>query len=578
MVSNGKKIIVVGGVAGGMSVAARARRLSESAQITVLEKSGYVSFANCGLPYYLGQEITDESALLVHTPLSLRQRFNLDVSVNAEVIEIKPEEKIVIVKDLLSNSTFVQPYDELVLSVGAKPIRPNMRGIDLPGIFALRSIEDTRAVENWIRTKRPKNVVITGAGFIGLEMAEQMVHRGLEVTLVDGLDHVLGPIDKEMAELVHQELVKHGVKLLLGDRLKEFREPQHVQTKNEEPKSSWVLVGNEAPIPADMVIMGLGVRPDIEMARKAGIEIGELGGIKVDQYLRTSKPNIWAVGDAIEVVQPVTGKPALIALGGPANRQGRMVADNIFGGSSTYKGSMGTAILRVFGLTVATVGLSEERLRKESVAYEVVRIHPSHHAGYYPGAKRIDLKLIFELNTGRILGAQAIGEEGVDKRIDIIATAMKAGMTVRDLADLELAYAPPFGSAKDPINLAGMVACNILDKVVEQADWSEITRPDVCVLDVRSSKERANGYIPESLHIPLPELRERMSELPKNKIILVHCQSGQRSYFAARQLMQNGFKAKNLSGGFLTYMTSKSSIATPALELSTNKVLPVKAG
>ncbi len=566
-----RKIVIVGGVAGGMSAAARARRLSEQSEIIVFERGGYVSFANCGLPYYLGREISEERELILQTPKSLSERFNIDVRLNCEVTAIDTNGKKVTVLDRASRKTYNESYDELILSVGAKPIRPPVPGMDLPGIFTLRNMEDVEAIESWIVKQRPTKVVIAGAGFIGLEMAEQMTRRGFQVTLVDGLKRVLQPLDPEMSGLVEQELIKNGVSLVLGSRIQGFKAPGEIQTVAEEPKGCWVLAGNNLPFPADMVIVGLGVKPEVELARQASVSIGELGGIRVDQYLHTNVPHIWAVGDVIEVKHPVSDNWALIALGGPANRQGRSVADNIFGGQSAFKGSIGTAILRVFDLTVATTGLNEARLKEQEIPYQFVLIHPTQHAGYYPGACRVDLKLLFHKETGKILGAQIVGKEGVDKRIDVIATALAAQMTVRDLADLELAYAPPFGSAKDPINLAGMAASNLLDGFVEQADWQETYKEGTCLLDVRSTSERQNGFIPNSMHIPLPELRRRIAELPPASEILVYCQSGQRSYFAARQLKQMGLSAKNLPGGYLTWrMLSKEdkaeSIAIDNLE------------
>lgn len=555
-----KKIVIVGGVAGGMSAAARARRLSEEAEIIVLERSGHVSYANCGLPYYIGGEISSQRDLLVVTPELLKSKLNLDIRTHNEVIWIDRETKTVTVKNTVTELTYDETFDELILSIGAAPIRPNFAGIDQRGIFSLRNIEDVEAIDSWIRNMAPATAVIAGGGFIGLEMAEQLARRGLSVTLVDVKDQVLAPIDPEMATIVHDEMRKNGIRLILGKPIAGFREPAFnpgVGADGRSPESCWVEVGDSTWIPSDLVILGLGVRPEVKLARSAKIDIGERGGIRVNEHMQTSVPNIWAVGDAVEVWHPVSKTWTLIALGGPANRQGRIAADNIFGHETKYDGTLGTAILRVFDLAVACVGLNEGQLRQAKLPYEVVHIHPSHHAGYYPGAARLDMKVIFDAQTGMLLGAQVIGKEGADKRIDVLATAIKSRMTIRDLAELELAYAPPFGSAKDPINLAGMAGSNILDGYVEQVQWHELQEElnfaNVCVLDVRSKEERSRGFIEDSVHIPLPELRTRMRELQPEKTVVVYCQSGQRSYMACRQLKQHGFNVKNLSGGYLTY-------------------------
>lgn len=558
MPNSPRKLVIVGGVAGGMSAAARARRLSEDCQILVLEKGAFVSYANCGLPYFLGREITREQDLILQTPKSLKDRFNIEVRLQSEVIGIKPDLRTVTIKDLNSGVIYDEPYDELLLSVGAAPVRPQIDGIDLPGVFTLRSVEDVNEIENWIRLKTPEQVIIAGGGFIGLEMAEQFVHRGLQVTLLDGQSQVLNQIDPEMAELVHDELRSNKVTLLLGNRLEAIKSAFDIQATQPNPKCGLVVTSTGARIAADMVILGLGVRPEIKLAQNAGLVIGKLGGIRVNERLETSVAHIWAVGDAIEVRHPISGDWSLIALGGPANRQGRIAADNIFGGSEVYEGTLGTAILRIFQLSVAVVGLNESKLKAAAIPYEVVYAHPTNHAGYYPHAERLDLKVLFSPANGRILGAQAIGKEGVDKRIDVIATAIKAQMSVRDLAQLELAYAPPFSSAKDPINLVGMVASNVLDQMNNQIHWQDIASLDSAqyfLLDVRSSLEREKGFIPGSIHIPLPELRKRLQELPASKTAITYCQSGQRSYFASRLLKLRRFNVKNLSGGFLTWRT-----------------------
>jgi NADPH-dependent 2,4-dienoyl-CoA reductase/sulfur reductase-like enzyme/rhodanese-related sulfurtransferase len=559
-----KKIVIVGGVAGGMSAAARARRVSEDAQIIVVERSGYVSYANCGLPYFLGGEIESQDDLIVVTPEALRNKLNLDIRVNSEVVKIDPQSKVISIKETITGKAYQETYDDLVLSVGASAIRPRVPGIDLPGLFSLRSIEDVETIQSWFENQEPRTAVIAGGGFIGLEMAEQFMRRGLEVTLIDGKDQVLAPIDPEMAELVHKELRKKGVKIVLGKSIKGFSSPSEVIAENSTavPKSCWVLAGDHSPIPADLVILGLGVRPEVTLAREAGLTIGERGGIRVNEYLETSSSHIWAVGDAIEVRNPISNEWTLIALGGPANRQGRIAADNILGAKKTYAGTLGTAILRVFDLTVACVGLNEQQLKSSKIPYEAVYLHPSHHASYYPGAERLDMKVLFHKESGALLGAQVVGKEGADKRIDVIATAMKARMTIRDLSELELAYAPPFGSAKDPINLAGMAGTNVLDGLVEQVQWHQVetlNTANTCLLDVRSRAERERGFIPGSIHIPLPELRIRFSEVPKDRNIVTYCQSGQRSYNASRFLKQNGFSVKNLSGGYLTWNSMQTA-------------------
>jgi NADPH-dependent 2,4-dienoyl-CoA reductase/sulfur reductase-like enzyme/rhodanese-related sulfurtransferase len=552
-----KKIVIVGGVAGGMSAAARARRLSEKSEIIVLERSGYVSYANCGLPYFLGGEIESREDLVVQTPASLLSRFNLDIRVRHEVVEIDQKAKHVSIKDLTTGNTYRESYDDLILSTGASAIKPRVKGIDLAGLFALRSIEDVESIKKWFYAQKPRRAVIAGGGFIGLEMAEQLIRKGLSVTLIDSKEQVLAPIDPEMAALAHNELRKQGVKLVLGAPISAFLAPEEkISSFSDAPKSCWVLAGDNEPMPADLVILGLGIRPEVSLAREAGLVIGDHGGIRVNEKLQTSSPNIWAVGDAIEVRHPVSGEWTLIALGGPANRQGRIAANNILGASESYNGTIGTAVLRIFDLTVASVGLNEGQLKTSKIPYELVYVHPTNHASYYPGAARLDMKVLFNRATGVLLGAQVIGKDGADKRIDILATAIKGHMTIRDLAELELAYAPPFGSAKDPINLAGMAGTNLLDGILEQVHYDQIAtliESGVCLIDVRSAEERAQGFIRGSIHIPLPELRKRLFEIPSEKNIVTYCQSGQRSYIAYRQLKQKGFNVKSLSGGYLTW-------------------------
>jgi NADPH-dependent 2,4-dienoyl-CoA reductase/sulfur reductase-like enzyme/rhodanese-related sulfurtransferase len=548
-----KKIVVVGGVAGGMSAAARARRLSEKSEIVVFERSGHVSFANCGLPYVLGKEIAEKEELVVQTPSSLKDLLNLDVRINSEVIDIDLAAMTVKVKDLSSSNIYDESFDELVLSVGASPVRPPLPGIDLPGIFTLRAIEDLDRLDSWFEIKHPRNAVVVGGGLIGLEVAEQLLRRGLTVTIVEGQDQVLPPCDPEFARLAEQELQKHGIKLVLNSFIKEFKAPSGLNG----PKSCFVVAGEQEPLAADLVILGLGVRPEVALARKAGIAVGQRGGIAVDQFLHTNVPGVWAIGDAIEVVQPLNQQKTLAPLGGPANRQGRIVADNIFGKARPYEGTIGTAIVRVFDLTIGMTGLSEKLLKASSLPYEKAYLHPLHHAGYYPGAERLDIKILFHKENHRILGAQIAGKEGVDKRADVLATAIKGHLTVHDLAELELSYAPPFGSAKDPINLSGMIGVNAIDGVNVQCEWQEIpalAAGTYCLLDVRGEGERRRGFVPDSIHIPMPELRKRLAELPAGKTIYVYCQTGKLSYFASRMLSQAGFTARNLSGGYLTWL------------------------
>ena len=545
-----KKIVIVGGVAGGMSAAARARRLDEKAEITVLERTGNVSFANCGLPYYLGGEIKSYDALILQTPESLDARFNLDVRVGHDVRSICRETKTITGVNLTDGCEFSLGYDELILSVGAKPIRPTIPGLDKDGVFTLRNLEDTAAIDEWINTKRPQNAVVVGGGYVGVEMAEQLHQRGMKIHLVDGAANILPPFDTEMAELPQAELRRNGVELYLDSFLKEI--------VDGEGQVGIVKAGTAA-ISADLVILGLGVKPDSEIAKAAGLAVGPRGGIQVSPGLQTEDPHIWAVGDAIEVLNPISKETVQIALGGPANRQGRMVANNIYGGEQVYKGTIGTAILRVFELQVGATGLKEAQLQQAGFPYESIFLHPGHHAGYYPGAETISIKLLFNPETEEIYGAQAVGKCGVDKRIDVIATAIIAEMKVSKLAELELSYSPPFGSAKDPVNMAGMMAQNLIDGLVEQAQYHEVKsmNPEKEVLlDVRSNSERARGSIAGSLHIPLDELRSRLSELPKDKTLVAYCRSGQRSYFACRILNLNGFKSKNLSGAWLTYSRS----------------------
>jgi NADPH-dependent 2,4-dienoyl-CoA reductase/sulfur reductase-like enzyme/rhodanese-related sulfurtransferase len=550
------RIAIVGGVAGGASAATRARRLSELAEITIFEKGPYVSFANCGLPYYVGEEIKSESDLLLQTPQSFKNRYNIDVRVNSEVVEINRTDKKIRVKDLTSGNEYWHDYDYLILSPGASPLIPPVPGVLQEGHFVVRNVPDAVNIKNWIKEKKAKNAVIIGGGFIGLEMAEQMKRIGLDVTIVELLEQVLPVFDIEMAAWIHKELKSNGIKLYLKNPVKEFIPV----SGNENAKASIVKLANGEIIPADIVILCAGVRPETALAKSACIEIGESGGIKVNEYLQTNDKYIYAIGDAIEVKHLVTGRRCLIPLAGPANRQGRIAANNIFGRKSVYEGSLGTLVVRVFNLTAAATGANEKELKKSGIGFKTIHLHPLSHAGYYPGGSPVAIKLLFSPETRKVLGAQAIGTEGVEKRIDVIATAIKAGMTVDELAELELCYAPPFGSAKDPVNLAGMAAVNALDGLVAIARFDEVEelqRRGAIVLDVRTPAERENGFIPNSIFIPLDELRNRINELPRDKEIIVSCQSGQRSYFACRILSQYGFKVRNLTGSYRTWKTWK---------------------
>jgi NADPH-dependent 2,4-dienoyl-CoA reductase/sulfur reductase-like enzyme/rhodanese-related sulfurtransferase len=555
-IMNPHRLVIIGGVAGGASAAARARRLSEEAEIIVLERGPHVSFANCGLPYFVGGEIVNEEDLLVQTPKSLHSGFNLDVRVNSEVVSIDREAKTVNVRDLANGREYALPYDALVISTGAALLTPPIPGIEREGHFTVRNVPDVVRIKSWINENEGTRAVVVGGGYIGLEMAEQLVrHGGVSVSLVEALPQVMAPLDPEMAAWLHLELKQHGVELCTGSAVAAFEAPSDA----EPARASIVVLKDGRRLPADVVILGMGVKPESALAKAAGLEIGERGGIRVNQRMQTSDSAIYAVGDVVEVRDVITGAWSLIPLAGPANRQGRIAADNIMGRSASYQGTQGTAVLRLFGLTAGCTGANEKTLRAAGIACEVLHMHPASHAGYYPGAEPIAMKVLFAPDTGKLLGAQAVGRDGVDKRLDVFATALKAGMNMNDLAELELAYAPPFGSAKDPVNLAGMAAQNVLAGDVALAQWHEIATLDpakTLVLDVRRADERAKGHIPGSMHIPLDELRGRLSELPKDKEIIASCQSGQRSYFACRLLAQHGFKVRNLAGSWRTFSTA----------------------
>lgn len=550
-----KRIVIVGGVAGGASAAARLRRLCEHCEIIVLERGPHVSFANCGLPYLIGGEIEDEESLLLHSPASLRAQLNLDVRIRSEVRSIRRKDQVVIVAELETGREYELPYDALILATGAAPVRPLIPGIDRPGHFSLRNIPDTQHLEAWIKDCWYCRAVVVGGGYVGLEMAEQFERRGLQTTIVEGLPQVMAPLDPEMAAWLHNELRDNAIDLYLDDPVAAFEEPQ----PGETALASIVVLKSGRRIEADVVVLGLGVRPESRLAKEAGLEIGALGGIRVNQHLQTSDPRIWAVGDAIEVRDLVTSAWSFLPLAGPANRQGRVAADNIAGRATTYEGTWGTAILRLFRLTAGCTGANEKTLRKAGIPFQQTHIHPGSNAGYYPGAEPIAMKVLFSPGTGKLLGAQAVGRSGVDKRIDVFATALKGGLTIKDLVDLELAYAPPFGSAKDPVNMAGMTAQSVLSGDVRLLQWDDLEALDpdkVLLLDVRRADERALGFIPGSIHIPLNELRFRIFELPRDREIILTCQSGQRSYFAFRILTHHGFRVRNLAGGYRTWKTA----------------------
>ena len=541
-----RRVLVVGGVAGGASCAARLRRLDESVEITVFDRGPFVSFANCGLPYYVGNVIEDEGALIMASPDMFRQRFNIEVCTDTEVIGIDRQACVISVRDLRSGADRSERYDALVLSPGAVPIRPPVPGVDRDGVFAIRDIPDSRRIRAWISDHRAKTAVVVGGGFIGLEMVENLIHRNLTVTVLEKLLQVMPPLDPEMAAPIKEHLATHGVTLHLGDGLARI---------DENPRGGLTVVAESGVrLPADLVILAIGVRPETALARDAGLAIGSRGGIVVDAQMRTSDPNIWAVGDAVEVPDVLTGQETVLPLAGPANREGRVAAESIAGRATQFRGVQATAVVGVLGLTVASTGASEKGLRRAGVTnFERVYLHPGHHAGYYPGAQPIHLKLLFAKPDGRILGAQGVGLDGVEKRIDVIATAIQLGGTVHDLAAVELCYAPQFGAAKDPVNLAGMLAENVLNGDMPVADWLALGRTDALLLDVRESDEFAAGHLPNAVNLPLSQLRDRHAELPKNRDIWISCGVGQRAYYATRFLAQRGFHAWNLSGGYATY-------------------------
>jgi NADPH-dependent 2,4-dienoyl-CoA reductase/sulfur reductase-like enzyme/rhodanese-related sulfurtransferase len=547
-----RRILIVGGVAGGASCAARLRRLSEAAEIAIFDRGPYVSFANCGLPYYVGNVISDERALLVASRQLFRDRFNIEVFTDTEVLSVDPEARTINVRDLHGDVCRTERYDALVLSPGAAPIRPPLPGIDLPGVFAVRNIPDSRRIRSWIADRGAKEAVVVGGGFIGLEMVENLVRRDLSVTILEKLPQVMPPLDAEMAVPIIDHLRANGVGLHLGDGL--------ARIEQRDGGGLSVVAESGARLAADLVILAIGVRPETELAKRAALRIGPRGGIVVDAQMRTSDPHIWAVGDAVEVADVVTGQETVLPLAGPANRQGRVAAESIAGRATHFRGVQATAVVGVMGLTVASTGASEKGLRRAGVtAFERVYLHPGHHAGYYPGAQPIHLKLLFSTADGRVLGAQAVGREGVEKRIDVIATAIQFTGTVHDLAEAELCYAPQFGAAKDPVNLGGMLAENVLNGDMPAADWLALGETDAVLLDVRERDEFARGHIPRAVNLPLSELRTRYAELETDREIWICCGVGQRAYYATRFLAQHGYRARTLSGGYTTYQALRAA-------------------
>lgn len=541
------KLLIVGGVAGGASAAARARRLSEDAQIILFERGPDVSFANCGLPYYVGGEIAERDKLLIVTPERLQTRFKLDVRTRSSVEAIDRGAKKVRVRDLSTGRVYEESYDKLILAPGAAPLRPPIPGIDLPGIHTLRNLQDVDRIKEKVDAGA-RQVVVVGAGFIGLELVENFVRRGIAVTVVELQDQVLPPFDREMTTPIAEQLASKGVAVRLGDSAEAFE-------KSDDGLVVRLKSGQR--LPAQLVILGVGVRPENKLAVDAGLEVGPRGGIRVNDHLQTTDLDIYAVGDAIEVKDFVLGAPTQVPLAGPANRQGRLAADHIFGKEASYRGTQGTAIVRVFDLTAAMTGASEKALQRAKRAYRKVYVHPANHAGYYPGAEGMTLKLVFDPTSGQILGAQAVGGAGVDKRIDVLAVAIQAGMTVFDLEEMELAYSPQYGSAKDPINMAGFVAAGLLRGEHPQVDVEAV--PSVAagrsplLVDVRTPQEFERGHIPGAVNIPVDDLRSRIEELPHDREITVYCQVGQRGYLATRILAQKGFQVANVGGGYKTY-------------------------
>lgn len=537
------KTLIIGGVAGGASAAARLRRLDESAEIIILERGEYVSFANCGLPYYIGGVITNKNNLTLQTPESFRARFNIDVRVNSEAVKISPEDKTVTVKNLRSGETYTESYDDLILSPGAEPIRPDIDGIDSEIVFTLRNIPDTLKIKEYIQSQKPKSAVVIGGGYIGVEMAENLKEAGLEVSVAELADHLIAPLDLDMAADVHRYIKSKGIRLYLNNSVKAI--------------NGHTVVLQNGEINADMVILSVGVRPETALAQECGIKTNQRGSIVVDRHMKTNIPNIYAVGDAVEAEDFITKKPAFIPLAGPANKQGRIAADNISGIASEYKGTQGSAVLKLFDMTVATTGANEKSAKAAGIDYDKAYIYPGSHASYYPDANNMSIKALWDKKTLKILGAQIVGFDGVDKRMDVLAAAIRFGAKITDLTELELCYAPPFGSAKDPVNMLGFVAENIISGKIKQIFWHDIEGlprdGSATLLDVRTATEYSRGKINGFINIPLDSLRSRLNEIPKGKPVYVHCHSGLRSYIACRILAGNGYDCCNLAGGWRLY-------------------------
>lgn len=542
------KVVIIGGVAGGATAAARIRRLDEQAEIIVFERSGYISYANCGLPYYIGDTITDPEALTLQTPESFFSRFQITMKVRHEVTAIHAERNVVSVKNLETGAEFEERYDKLLLSPGAKPSLPPVPGTDIDRLFTLRTMEDTFRIKDYINKKNPRSVILAGGGFISLELAENLRHLGMEVTIIQRPKQLMNPFDEDMASFIHSEMRSHGIRLLLGHTVEGFEETEN---------GVRVLLKEEAPLSADMAVLAIGVSPDTRLAEMAGLKLGIKNSIIVNERMETSVPNIFAVGDAVQVKHFVSGEDSLISLAGPANKQGRIAADNICGKNSRYSGSQGSSIIKVFNMTAAVTGLNEKSAKKAGLSVDKVILSPMSHAGYYPGGKVMTMKVVFEKETYRLLGAQIVGYEGVDKRIDVLATAIRAGMKATDLNELDLAYAPPYSSAKDPVNMAGFMIENIASGQLKQFHLEDINDlpldGSVTLLDARTEGEFSRGHVTGFINIPVDQLRENLNKLPKDKPVYVMCQSGLRSYIACCILKGEGYDAYNFSGGYRFY-------------------------
>lgn len=542
------KVVIIGGVAGGATAAARIRRLDEQAEIIVFERSGYISYANCGLPYYIGDTITDPEALTLQTPESFFSRFQITMKVRHEVTAIHAERNVVSVKNLETGAEFEERYDKLLLSPGAKPSLPPVPGTDIDRLFTLRTVEDTFLIKDYINKKNPRSVILAGGGFISLELAENLRHLGMEVTIIQRPKQLMNPFDEDMASFIHSEMRSHGIRLLLGHTVEGFEETEN---------GVRVLLKEEAPLSADMAVLAIGVSPDTRLAEMAGLKLGIKNSIIVNERMETSVPNIFAVGDAVQVKHFVSGEDSLISLAGPANKQGRIAADNICGKDSRYSGSQGSSIIKVFNMTAAVTGLNEKSAKKAGLSVDKVILSPMSHAGYYPGGKVMTMKVVFEKETYRLLGAQIVGYEGVDKRIDVLSTAIRAGMKATDLNELDLAYAPPYSSAKDPVNMAGFMIENIASGQLKQFHLEDINDlpldGSVTLLDARTEGEFSRGHVTGFINIPVDQLRENLNKLPKDKPVYVMCQSGLRSYIACCILKGEGYDAYNFSGGYRFY-------------------------